>query len=262
MSFLIAGTLKKIGKTVIAAQMISAASMAAEPPTLRIVGGASSMDTILSLRQDLETAAKIKLDLKPGNSENAITALEKGLIEGASSAIDMNSLFDGLKKSGKANPDITKYESVQIGNGRIFVALNPSNPATSLNHDQVAQLVSGKLKTWEPINKRADPVVVIWNNDLVAFSKGIPMHYIGQPTFPAAEYVTNKDGQLSVLQRHPGGLTFFPETKSLNEMKIKKFETDYTYPLFLIAKKPLTPEMKRLFETFKARTSKDSKGGK
>jgi phosphate transport system substrate-binding protein len=132
-----------------------------------------------------------------------------------------------------------------------MAVLHPENPVQSLTKQQITDLLSGKLKTWESINGRKDPVNVVLNKAQVATTVLVPRFFLGKEEMPNADFVTTTRAVAEKIKLAPGTINFSGSKFEEAGIKLKFIDTDAKIDYVIGAKKPLTPEQTKLFQALK-----------
>jgi hypothetical protein len=228
-----------------------AAGAVAHADVLKILGAPGAIKTLRAHQEVLDKAAGTRVELIDQNPSVAMQALSKKLIGGVALAGKITEFFDtsDMKKTDVGGVD--GYESSSYGSATVMAVLNPENPTQTLTREQVTDLLSGKLKTWESINGRKDKVKIIFNRAQPAAIVAVPRFYLDKVEVPNAEYVTTIRGIAEKLKESPGGISFSGSKFEDAAIKPKFIPTDLKLTYTLVAKKPLSAEMKKIFEVLK-----------
>lgn len=235
--------------TVLIVMFSSLSAMSAEP--MKIFGGPGALKELSPHKGAIEKAIGRPVEMREQAGDVAIIALTKGHIDAVATSPNLAGIFqhDGLKKAGIT--DTSVFEEKIYGATHVYIAVHPDNPVSGLSKEQITDLLSGKLKTWESLNGKKDPVRVVLNKTQVSTIKLVPKFYLDKTEIPNVIWVTTVDGAMKNLQQNPGTITFTGTKFETSDFKPKFFETEVKFTYSFIAKKPLSPEMTKIFSLLK-----------
>lgn len=219
--------------------------------SLKIFGGPGAIKAIVSHQAQLEKSIGGTIEFREQTADAAFIAVAKGFIDGLAGAVTAEELMemDSVKaaKVGKTSD----FEWMVYGDSMVKAVLHPDNPATSLTHEQLTSILTGKYKTWEPVTGKKDPIKIIFNRTQTATVKLVPPFYTGKPEIAEASMVTNVQGALKNIEMNPGAISFSGSRFEGDKFKPKFIETQVKIPYILVAKKPLSPELEKVFAALK-----------
>lgn len=212
-----------------------------------VLGGPAILKKIKNQQSELEKASGLKLELREQSAEIGFISLAKGQVKLLGSSVKMDELVNlEAAKDVKAGK-VDDYHAVQFSENNVNILLSPSNPATSLSKEQIVDILNGKIKTWETINGKKDPIKPFFLKTQPAVAKAVPQHYIGKNEIPNSVQVTTVEGVIKYLENNPGAISFSGSKYDDRPGKVKIIPIELKLPYFLIAKKPLSPELEKLF---------------
>lgn len=129
-------------------------STAAESvPPVRISGSTTVANSIVIPHQaDIESAAKVKLDLTPSSSGAGIVELASGGTDIAMISSDLGEILEKVRKTTLTyNLDEARLQKVDVGQARIEFIVNASNPVKKLSAEQLKKIFLGKITNWKDV---------------------------------------------------------------------------------------------------------------
>jgi hypothetical protein len=224
---------------------------AAEPVRL-MAGGPAAAKRIEAIKSDLDKAVGVPVETKITQFDLAMRALADGLIDGLFCP-PLDQTFSAAEKRGmpKQNPD--DYQYFAVTDVTLSYGVHPNNPLNkALTREQITDILSGKIKTWETINGQKEPLIVVMPKNYLASMKAITQFYIKSDSSPVVEYVSTQEGLLKSMQKNPNQLGFFSTTEGSPAFKPKFFLSEARHQLFLLMKKKVRPEVQKTFDYLKA----------
>jgi ABC-type phosphate transport system substrate-binding protein len=122
----------------------------------------------------------------------------------------------------------------------------------NLSKEQITDILSGKIKSWEPITGEKLPITILIPKNYVGSMKSLTQYYIKSDTSAAAQYVMNKDGLLSGMKNNRGAIGFFTNMETRADFSPKFFQLEVANVSALIMKKPARPAAQKLLDYLKA----------
>jgi hypothetical protein len=244
-------------KIVLASIMISILTFAgdcasaADVKVVKISGAPGAVRFIEAKQTKLEQELGAKLEFIVQSPYAALAALNKGLLDGVAFGGPAVDFFSRPEAQKAGNPRAGDYEALKYGETTIMVVLNPLNPLEKLSHQQITDLITGKLKTWETVNGRKDAVKLVINRSQNALMTFMARHYLGTDTFPDADYVTTVKALAKKISTEPGAISFSGSQFTEDGFTPKFLPTAAKLDYVIIGKKPLSSLMKKTFEALK-----------
>jgi hypothetical protein len=129
--------------------------------------------------------------------------------------------------------------------------LHPANPVQALTKQQMTDIMTGKITTWESITGEKKPIHVLIARSYTAGVKAVAEAYTsGQPS-KIATMVIDKEGVLRAMQNDPGAIGFFNEKDKLGSFEPKFIDSDAHFSTSLVIKTSARPEVKKVFNYLK-----------
>jgi hypothetical protein len=228
----------------------SSYSLAAEP--VRIVSGGPATIAILAPHKaQLEKLAKVPVEISVNPSDIAMKALVEGVID-AVIAPPIDEAIAGAKKRGIDAGKESDYDLFPLFDNVVRIGVNPENPVKELTHQQIADILSGKVTDWEPITGKKMPIKTFIAKNYMTSARALTQFYIKSDTSPIANYVLDKDGLLRALQRDPGAIGFFTTKEKLGNFEPRFMQTEVARTSYFVIRKNARPEARRVFDYLKA----------
>lgn len=132
----------------------------------------------------------IKVIVEGGGSETGIDRLRKGEIDIAVSSRDLNqNEFDDLRKTGN-------LEKIRVAYDGVALVVNPKNPATKLNLNQVSDIFSGKVLNWKEVGGADAPIQIVIRNDKSGTQDYFENHILRKKDLGIPEFEKNKSNKI------------------------------------------------------------------
>lgn len=212
-----------------------------------LVGGPASERAINDKMVELKKLVSVPIEVTIAKRENGVAALINDKVDGITTGtLEETAKF--AEKNNLGNFDVEEYQAKLLTEAIVRVGVHPDNPVKSLTRDQIADILKGKLKTWESINGRKDPIVVLMAKNYFVIQKGVSDHYLKGESSPVAQMVLDKDGLIFGLQKNKNALGFFTEKDKHSDFTPKYIETDCHLQTFLIMKKKAQANAQKVFD--------------
>lgn len=160
-----------------------------------------------------KTGFKIVL---PGDPEkyNAVLMLQD-VLQGKAEGAATSTTFEDWRATAKKNLKVTDDELAKltyrvIGNDQMEILSNKDNGAKSLNRDQLARVLTGKVKKWKEVGGKDIAVVLILPNKPPTneFVRKRVMN--GEPFGPHGDMITSYENYVNKIENTPGAIGFAP----------------------------------------------------
>jgi hypothetical protein len=216
-----------------------------------LAGGPSSAKLLLSEKAALEKAAGAPLDLSISPMDNSITVLVKGMVDGIITGNPEETFAVAEKKGlGKINPD--DYQAHPISEVTLKIGVHPDNPVVSLTHDQLKDIFTGKIKTWEPITGKKEAITVLMARNYQLALKVTRATYNDGEPLPVEHSVIDKDGLVRGIQKDRGAIGVFTEREGIEGFMPKFIRSDAKSTTYLLMRKKARPAAQKLFDYVKS----------
>ena len=219
-------------------------------------GGPASANALMAKKADIEKSIGAEFEVKVTPVISAMSSLAKGLVDGIIVGTDpkefLNEFNSENEKKGIAAEKIENYQWHEIANGRVKLGVHPQNPIDKLSKEQITDILFGKLKTWETINGQKHNIVLLVPTAYVLTVKSMMQFYLKKDTSPVAQLVRDKDGALKGLELNPGGIAVLVSKDKSPTIEPKYFETEATFPIFLLIKKDSKKSAVKAYEFLKS----------
>ncbi|WP_411824518.1 phosphate ABC transporter substrate-binding protein [Leptospira sp. 'Mane'] len=162
-----------------------------EKQSLKIAGSETMNAMMRYLGSEYENSnSDIKVIVEGGGSETGIDRLRKGEIDIAVSSRDLNqNEFDDLRKTGN-------LEKIRVAYDGVALVVNPKNPATKLNLNQVSDIFSGKVLNWKEVGGADAPIQIVIRNDKSGTQDYFENHILRKKDLGIPEFEKNKSNKI------------------------------------------------------------------
>lgn len=154
-------------RVVAALMLLSGVAGTALAEEVKIGTGAAATENIFNkIKDPMEKANGVKLNIISGGPEQALKDLDAGTVEGAVGGLTFPDWMAMMEKGGYAIPDKTVYKNRVIGKDIVKVITNKDVTVTALSKEQLAAIFTGKAKNWSEVGGPSLPIVVIMGNKI------------------------------------------------------------------------------------------------
>jgi hypothetical protein len=237
----------------IAANSLAFATPLEQEGPVRVMTGGTTFTKLYKPKQaEIERVIGAPFEILTAPQDTAVLALSKNAIDGVISGNELNEILEAGEKKGMPKQDPKDYQLFEVYHVDLKIALHPENPTNSLTHEQLVDILSGKIRTWEPINGKKIPIRFLIAKSYLATMQSIYKHYLKGMDSPVAEQVVNSEGMLRGIQRDPGAIAFFSVKEELKDFKPKYIDSDIRHPSYFMSKINPRPATKKLIDYLKA----------
>ncbi|HTP84211.1 MAG TPA: substrate-binding domain-containing protein [Alphaproteobacteria bacterium] len=129
--------------------------------TVEVHGSTTVSNNLLTPKKaEIEKAAGVELQIVGNGSGRGLADLIEGKVKVAMISAPLADEVKSLKAKGTAF-DETKLQAHQVGGAPAAFAVHPSNPVKSVSAEQMAGILSGKIKNWKEVGGPDKAIVVI-----------------------------------------------------------------------------------------------------
>jgi phosphate transport system substrate-binding protein len=129
---------------------------------VKVGAGAAPAENIFKkIKEPMEKDIGLKLTLIDSGPYEALVALDKGEVDGASGGLAFGDWLTMMEKKGYKIPDQNVYKYRVIGKDIIKVIVNKSAGVKELSKDQLKGLFTGKIANWKEVGGPDQAVVVV-----------------------------------------------------------------------------------------------------
>ncbi len=230
-------------------QLCLAAHTAAH--TIELNGGKVPIQNFQKVKQKLENICACSLILKHTSADISMLALDGGFIGGALVGVPLEVLLKRASEKNEKQMLASQFEQIPIGQHPVLILLHPQNPSKILSPEQIKQILEGKYKSWGPINGMDEALDILINTTTQGSNNTISKFYLGGKDAQAHVIeTTSNEGFLNRFKITKGAFAISPYPIDLPDFKPRMIETKAMIPLTMIAKKPLSPEIRKLIDAF------------
>jgi hypothetical protein len=219
--------------------------------TIELNGGKVPVLMFQKTKQKLEKICECSLVIKHTSADIAMVALDAGFIAGALVGIPLEVLTKKASEKNNKPMQASQFEQVSIGQHPVLILLHPKNPSKDLSAEKIKEILEGKFKSWGPVNGMDEPLDILVNTTTQGSNNTVSKAYLDGKD-PQAHVIetTSNDGFLNRFRITKGAFAIAPDPIDLPGFKPHVIETKAMIPLIMVAKKPLSPEIRRLFDAF------------
>lgn len=237
-------------RSIIALSLILIVPALATAEPVRIVsGGTSTAKKLEPIKGELEKAAGEKVEVTINPIDAALIGVSKGVFDAMIGPLDET--FESAEKREGKKFNRADFQFFEVSKSALHIGLHPSNPTASLTTQQIKDIMTGKIKTWESINGKKDPIKVVMARNFVAANKTYNRFYLGGDANPTAEMVVNKDGLLGALKANPNAIGFFTSQEKTADFAPKFFLSETSMVSSMIALKKMKPAAQKVYDHLK-----------
>jgi phosphate transport system substrate-binding protein len=237
----------------IAAVVATVASPVAYAETIEVHGSTTvSGNLLMPKKADIEKSTGFELQIVGNGSGRGLADLIEGKVKVAMISAPLADEVKSLKAKGVAL-DEASLKAHRVGSAPAALAVHPSNPVKSLSPEQVADILSGKIKSWKDIGGVDKPIVVVCEGKGGGVRSMIEHEYLGDrdiaankrevPNAPqAVKIVAQLDAALGLVSK----ISLTPDVAELNGGK------EVVQPLILVTMGEPDPAVAKLIAAAKA----------
>lgn len=226
-------------------------SFSSSKDSFKLAGSPGSLKSIMEKKSEIESKIGRPIETIDQIPASAFAAFSKGILNGLAFGGKFEDLVKDLESKKIPHESIDSYEVCYFSQSTVMAVVHPENPVITLTRAQLTDLISGKLKTWQPINGKTHAVKIVLNSAQMATKSGIPRYYIGKDEIPSVEYVTTLKAVAKHMEMDPGVISFSGSKFEDGAFKPKFLDTEYKIVYSAVFKKPLSGEAKKILEILK-----------
>ena len=235
---------------------LTVAAMAATPAfadVLRLHGSTTVVANIMKPHQVvIEQRTGHKLRVVANGSGRGLQDLVAGKAEIGMISAPLEAAVKKIKKKNAAFND-SDLQAHQVGETRVAFITHPSNPVKSLTMDQVAGILSGKIKNWQEVGGRPQPIVVVCedrNGGVRTMTEKALLD--GDSIVGSAKQMPNGTQVIKVVSQLP--VAFGVAAAAAMDSKVKAVSTDgsVVQPLILVTRGAPTPAQHAIIDAARA----------
>jgi phosphate transport system substrate-binding protein len=218
------------------------------------VGGGTAIQAIFEpLKPFLEKERNLRLELSDKGPEASFLDLQAGLLEAAVAGTSMESWLDLMRSKGQAVGKVTDYTSIQIGEDRLSVLVNPDVVtdldvlAMDFNLQKIRWMFTGKVANWKEVGGPDMPVVVVLGRKTAGANKEFQEKVLSGAAFAKdAMEVGTVPEIIEALIKTRGAIGIGPLAVTSNSKIWSPAQAPtLTRPFTLLMRKDLGPEQKK-----------------
>jgi phosphate transport system substrate-binding protein len=234
-----------------------AASAFAFAGELRLNGASTTVNGLINpLKSAVEASTGTTLKVAGTNTGKGLVALIDGQADVALTSEPLDIAISAAKAAGK-DLNAADFQIHAVKEDYVLFVVHPSNPVTSLTHDQIKAIHTGKIANWKEVGGADMPIVVFTDAVTGGTRALIKKLVLDGEDYGAAckplESVRFVATSVSELKNGFGGVG----AGFVDATKVKAVKSDVVpRPLGFITKGAPTPEVQKMIAAFKAEAKK------
>lgn len=217
-----------------------------------LVGGPSGIKFLESHKAKLEAAVGSPIELRVSSADGAFGGLAKGVVDGVVTGDTIEDIIKKSRDKGQATGEASEYQSIDLAISTVRAGVHPENPVKSLSHDQIKDVLSGKILSWSAINGVDGTIKVLLAKDLLGVNAILKKTYMNSNAISVAEAVVNSEGMVRGIEQNKFAIGFFTSKITVGAFTPKYINTDSRLPIFLITKKSAPARVTKALDAIKA----------
>jgi phosphate transport system substrate-binding protein len=213
---------------------------------LRVAGSTTVKGALEHATAELETACGEKIEFSGSGSNSGILSLLNGRTDIAMISTPLPEIADKLNEKTPGSVDLATLNVEPIGKARIMFIVNPKNPVRKLDANQLADVLTGRIRNWSELGGTDQAILVV---SLASGSLSLQEKLThGAALTPDARKVANAVQISPVVSLEAGAIGIISTAHVRG--KTSFIETDVTVetPLFLVTRGTPTADQKKFIE--------------
>lgn len=222
---------------------------------IKIAGGAAPMNNIFKpIKEEFESKTGIYLNLIEIGPKLAMVELLKGNVDTACAGLKWEGWLDLMKKEMGMDLRKEDFQIYEIGVDEIVVIVNPENPVTSLNKEQLKGIFTGRIKNWKEVGGKDENITVVWGQLIPGTNKLFSEAILdGERVTPEAMLIGDVNDIKEAVASLPEAIGIGPMSLK-NDPSVKTVETPKIQrPIICVTKRSLSSELQKLFDFLKSK---------
>jgi len=239
-----------VAAVAIAAAFVSPAAFA---ETIEIHGSTTvSANLLLPKKAEIEKAAGFELQIVGNGSGRGLADLIEGKVKVAMISAPLADEVKSLKAKGVA-VDEAKLKAYPVGSAPAALAVHPSNGVRSLSEAQIADILTGKIKSWNEVGGTDKPIVVVCESKGGGVRAMVEREYLAGGEIAANKReVPNAPQGVKIVAQLDAALGIVSKISLTPEVVELKGGKDVVQPLILVTIGDPDPAVARLIDAAKS----------
>lgn len=245
--------------TVLASAALSMVAIAsAQAAEIKISSGGAFIDTIIKPYKDgFEKATGHKLIYTEKGFKYGVPALEKGEMDVIGGGFTMADFPKLLKKEAVEVKDQSAFQLVVVGEDKMVIAVNKTNPVQKLTKEQIKGIFTGKINNWKDVGGSDGEIIVVWTKFLQAPNETFIKQMLdGEPLLKDILEVNMIAEAKSNVINTPQAVMMYPSNRKDPNLKFPETPV-ISRPIIMMTKGAPSPAVKAWIEYVKAEYGKN-----
>lgn len=221
---------------------------------VRVSAGPSWTKLLKEKVEAIEKSAGTKIAISSSQSSAGLMALDKGMLDIVISANEPEDLLEQAMKKGlpaRTKADFT-FVDISVKTKVVQAGVHPENPVKSFTRQQLEDILSGKVTSWESINGQKKPITVYIARNHAGANKDLYALYLKGGKTSVAKEVVDHEGLSRAIERDQGAIGFFPYLAQPIAFKPKMLPTEAHTQNYVVMSQAPRDAVKKVGEQLKA----------
>ena len=253
--------LAKLAVSAVLTSFCSEGSADSESIQIKIIAAGPAIETyLLKQKSEIEKLTDRPLRVTINPITNSLPALDLKKIDAVTTAVEPETILKEYRTKGLIKGAVEDFDWLALMKSQTRVGVHPDNKVDSMSDDTIKDILSGKIKTWETLNGKPDPIIVFMAKSYQGTNVEIFKKYTDNVEVDTRQLVLDGPGMVRGIKANPNAMGFFPSEESVGDFKPKFFGIDAYRTSHLIIRKDCPPHVKIMFDHLKsvAKSQKDS----
>jgi len=200
---------------------------------------------LLPHKARIEKLAGVEMTILPSSTSRGLADLVRGKADIAMLAEPLETIAATMNGDVPGFIDPSQFTGAQVGNAYVQLIVHPSNPVQRLTNAQLAELFSGKRRSWSEVSGVNLPVLLV--GEPTSTPHRLIKEALGIAYSPEIRVVQNTNQTAIIVAQAPGALSYISTAHDLPMRdKLKVVQSDLKLPLALhLAFRRDTPDQVR-----------------
>lgn len=231
--------------------LLSAGAVSAD---VRVHGATTvTFGLMMPQKEAIEKLAATSMTILPSSSSRGLADLIDGNADIAMLAEPFEDAAANMLQKQPGSIDPEAYVGVHVGNAYVQFIVHGSNPVKSLTRQQLADMFSGKIKSWAEVGGEAIPVLLVGEPSSAPhrmIQEALEISYA-----PDMRAVQNTNQNAQIAAQAPGALSYLTTAHNVAERSaLGVIESDVELPikLFLAHRKGADGKIQAIVDAAKS----------
>ncbi len=221
---------------------------------LSIAGSTAVADAVLlPYKAQIETQARVRLEVDAVGSGKGVLALAEGRVEIAAISAPLVDVVERLNDKKHGSVDGRSLQQHDIGSTTLAFVVHPSNPVKDLSFEQLTDILAGRITRWNELGGVNMPIQLVTSQR----SGGIRTMLektIGKWSQVMAQAHTMQSASLVpfAVARMPNAIGIATQTSVDNNVFVLNSDRVIEQPLFLVTRGEPTARQRAFIEAVRA----------